>query len=121
MARLQPLPVLPQFLREDLETLHPYRVRRALHELCSLSLISYDGKDVSFSLHPLVHAWARDRLDQREKALWAQIALNTLTESILWPPDDSGEIQGDSEKTYFATWTPVLRHVQLGLILTVVD
>jgi hypothetical protein len=98
MARLQPPPTLPQFLRQDLETLHPYRVRRALHELYSLSLISYDGKDASFSLHPLVHAWARDRLDQREKALWVQIALNTLTESILLPPDDSGEIHGEFRK-----------------------
>lgn len=68
-TRLQPPPTLPQFLRQGQETLHPYRVRQALHELYSLSLISYDGKDASFSLHPLVHAWARDRLDQREKAL----------------------------------------------------
>lgn len=98
VTRLQPPPILPQFLRQGLETLHPYRVRRALHELYSLSLISYDGKDASFSLHPLVHAWARDRLDQREKALWAQIALNTLTESILLPPDDAGEIHGKFRK-----------------------
>ncbi|CZR56280.1 uncharacterized protein PAC_06168 [Phialocephala subalpina] len=98
ITRLQPPPTLPQFLRQDLEALHPYRVRRALHELYSLSLISYDGKDASFSLHPLVHTWARDRLDQREKALWAQIALNTLTESILLPPDDAGEIHGEFRK-----------------------
>ncbi|KAG9240336.1 tetratricopeptide repeat domain protein [Calycina marina] len=98
ITRLQPPPTLPQFLRQDLETLNPYRVRRALHELYSLSLISYDGKDASFSLHPLVHAWARDRLDQREKALWSQIALNTLTESILLPPDDAGEIHAEFRK-----------------------
>ena len=96
--RLQPPATLPQFLRQGQEILHPYRVRRALHELYSLSLISYDGKDASFSLHPLVHAWARDRLDQREKALWAQIALNTLTESILLPPDDTGHIHGEFRK-----------------------
>lgn len=98
IARLQPPPTLPQFLRQDVENLHQYRVRRALHELYSLSLISYDGKDASFSLHPLVHAWAMDRLDQREKALWAQVALNTLTESILLPPDDAGEIHGEFRK-----------------------
>lgn len=98
ISRLQPPPTLPRFLRQDLETLNPYRVRRALHELYSLSLISYDGKDASFSLHPLVHAWARDRLDQREKALWSQIALNTLTESVLLPPDDAGEIHAEFRK-----------------------
>lgn len=96
--RLQPPPVLPMFLRQDRGTLHPYRVRRALHELYSLSLISYDGQDASFSLHPLVHAWATDRLDQRNKALWAQIALNTLTEAILLPPEDTGELHGQFRK-----------------------
>ena len=98
VTRLKPPPILPQLLRQDLETLHPYRVRRALHELYSLSLISYDGKDASFSIHPLVHAWARDRLDQKEKALWSQIALNTLTQSILLPPEDAGEIHGEFRK-----------------------
>jgi hypothetical protein len=97
-TRLQPPPTLPKFLRQNRETLHPYRVRRALHELYSLSLISYDGKDGSFSLHPLVHAWATDRLDQRGKALWAQIALNTLTEAILLPPEDAGESHGQFRK-----------------------
>ncbi len=98
ITRLQPPPTLPQFLKQDIEALNPYRVRRALHELYSLSLISYDGKDASFSLHPLVHRWARDRLDQREKALWAQIALNSLAESILLPPDDAGEIHAEFRK-----------------------
>lgn len=96
--RLQPPSALPQFLRQDLEALDPYRVRLALHELHSLSLISYDGKDASFSLHPLVHAWARDRLNTGEKALWAQIALNTLTESVLLPPNDGGESHGEFRK-----------------------
>jgi hypothetical protein len=93
--RLQPRPVLPRFLRDDVETLHPYRVREALHELYSLSLISYDGKNASFSLHPLVHAWARDRLHRGEKQVWAQMALNTLTQAVLLPPDDAGENHGD--------------------------
>jgi tetratricopeptide (TPR) repeat protein len=98
IKRLQPHPALPQFLRRDLDGSYPYRIRQALHELYALSLISYDGKDASFSLHPLVHAWARDRLSPGEKALWAQIALNTLTESIRLPPDDSGEIHRDYRK-----------------------
>lgn len=73
-------------------------MRLALHELYSLSLISYDGKDASFSLHPLIHAWARDRLEKSAKALWAQIALNTLTEAILLPPHDAGEANGKFRK-----------------------
>lgn len=90
-ARAQPPRLLPEFLRQEPSDLDQYRIRRALHELCSLSLISYDGKDDSFSLHPVVHSWARDRLKSGEQALWAHVALNVLAESILLPPDDSGE------------------------------
>jgi tetratricopeptide (TPR) repeat protein len=98
VTRLQPPHMLPQFLKEDSETLQPYRVREALHELYALSLINYDGKDASFSLHPLVHAWARDRLSPGEKALWAQVALNTVTESVLLPPNDVGESNAEYRK-----------------------
>ncbi|MCJ1244074.1 hypothetical protein MMC30_001271 [Trapelia coarctata] len=59
--------------------------------LRSFSLISYDGKDDSFPLHPVVHAWARDRNSPGSQALWAQVALNTLAEAIQLPPNDSGE------------------------------
>lgn len=98
LSRLEPPSALPRFLRHGIQGLDPYRVRRALHELYSLSLISYDGKDASFSLHPLTHAWARDRLDKSAKALWAQIALNTVTEAILLPPQDIGEVYGQFRK-----------------------
>lgn len=91
LARIQPPPVLPTFLRQVPSRKDPYRIRRALHELRSFSLISYDGKDDSFSLHPVVHCWAKDRLDSGAKVLWAQIALNVLAESIQLPPDDTGE------------------------------
>ena len=88
--RLNPRLVLPEFLRQEPPKLGVYRIRRALHELYSLSLISYDGKDDSFSLHPVVHAWARDRLEKGGQGLWAHIALNVLTESISLPPQDAG-------------------------------
>jgi hypothetical protein len=88
-SRLQPPLVLPEFLRQ--EPLDDYRVRQALHELRSFSLISYAGRDASFSLHPVVHAWARDRIGPGGRALWAHAALNTLAESILLPPGDVGE------------------------------
>lgn len=102
MKRLQPPCLLPRFLKEDTDSLHPFRVTRAISELQSLSLISYDGKGTncdgnyeSFSLHPLVHAWARDRLTAGEKKLWAGIALNTLTQSVQLPPADVGEVHGE--------------------------
>ena len=91
LSRLQPSLILPEFLRQNSPIRDPYRFRKALHELRSFSLISYDGQYSSFSLHPVVHTWARDRLGTGEQALWAQIALNTLAESILLPPDDTGD------------------------------
>ena len=94
-ARLQPPAVLPGFLRQDKGYADPYRIRRALHELSSFSLISYDSKYDSFSLHPIVHSWARDRLPKNQQDLWAQVATNVLSESVLLPPDDSGEAHED--------------------------
>ena len=95
-SRLQPPPVLPEFLRQNSSKADLYRIRRAIHQLSSFSLVSYDGKDDTFSLHPVVHSWARDRLHERERRTWAQIAVNVLSESILLPPDDAGE----SHETY---------------------
>ena len=91
-ARLQPPLVLPRFLRQNLWKMDPHRIRLALSELRSFSLINYDGKDDSFSLHPVVHSWARDRLEVGAKAVWAQAAVNVLADSILLPPGDAGEI-----------------------------
>ena len=90
-ARLQPPLVLPRFLRQNSWELDPHRIRLALIELRSFSLISYEGKDDSFSLHPVVHSWARDRLETGAKAVWAQVAVNVLADSILLPPGDAGE------------------------------
>ena len=90
-ARLQPPLVLPSFLRQSSWELNPHRIRLALIELRSFSLISYDGKDDSFSLHPIIHSWARDRLETGAKAVWAQVAINVLADSILLPPGDVGE------------------------------
>lgn len=91
LSRIQPPPLLPSFLRLSSRN-DPYRIGRALHELCSFSLISYDGKDQCFSLHPVVHRWAKHRLDSGTQTLWAQIALNVLIESVQLPPNDLGEV-----------------------------
>ena len=107
-TRVQPPPVLPDFLRPDPSKLDEYRIRRALQELCSFSLISYDGEDDTFSLHPVVHAWARDRLESGEQALWVQVALNVLAESIRLPPNDTGEIHEDYRRD-------ILPHLDLCL------
>lgn len=91
IARFHSPAILPGFLKQQPFRKDQFRVRRALNELRSFSLISYDGKDDSFSLHPVVHSWAKDRLSKGDQALWAQVALNVLAESIQLPPNDVGE------------------------------
>ena len=87
--RLSPPPILPEFLRQEHSSVDHFRVKRALHELESFSIIKYDESGDSFSLNRLVHAWARDRLTQGEQALWAHVALNTLLESVSLSPGGS--------------------------------
>jgi tetratricopeptide (TPR) repeat protein len=95
---LQPPLILPNFLKDDPARLDQFRVRRALYELYKLSFITYTVKGEAFSLHPLIHSWARDRLDNPEKHVWAQVALNTLVASILLPPNDADDSQGSFKR-----------------------
>ena len=115
--RLQPPLVLPEFLRQGQLKADHYRIRRALHELRSLSLISYDGKHDSFSLHPVVHAWARDRNSPGSQALWAQVALNTLAEAIQLPPNDSGEVHEEFRRDIL----PHLNHCLAACPIQIID
>ncbi|KAI1179614.1 hypothetical protein F4777DRAFT_438505 [Nemania sp. FL0916] len=93
--RLEPPRMFPRFLKDQHDQLDKYRVTWAISELQSLSLISYDGRNRTFSMHPLVHAWARDSLSPSEKSVWASIAFTTLMESILLPPESSPEKDGE--------------------------
>lgn len=91
IRRLTPPPILPEFLRRERARFDPFRVKRALHELESFSIIKYDKSGESFSLHRLVHSWARERLTQGGQALWAHVGLNTLLESLSLPPGRNGQ------------------------------
>ncbi|KAH9902061.1 hypothetical protein F4778DRAFT_736093 [Xylariomycetidae sp. FL2044] len=93
--RLEPPKMLPGLLKDAPDQLDKYRVTWAVSELQSLSLISYDGRNRTFSLHPLVHAWARDSLSVSDRKVWASIAFNTLMESVLLPPQGNPEANGD--------------------------
>jgi tetratricopeptide (TPR) repeat protein len=93
--RLEPPRMFPRFLKDRHDQLDKYRVTWAISELQSLSLISYDGRNRTFSMHPLVHAWARDSLSVSERKVWASIAFTTVMESILLPPEGNPETDGD--------------------------
>ncbi len=59
----------------------PLEFREAVSLLCAFSLVSYDRDESRLSLHPLVHAWARDRLGKAEFDEWSTKILVLLIAS----------------------------------------
>jgi len=94
--------ILPTVIRdaESSATLDVYqlRLREALHFLTQLSLITHHEGTDSYSMHPLVHTWVRERpqMKAREQAVWCEIALHTLSRCVLLPPlNESVDSHGD--------------------------
>lgn len=83
-------PVLPDALRDidGFDRDNEVRLRAALNELTQLSLITYNEHDENYSMHPVVHGWARERpeFSSIEQAIWCQAATTTLAQCILLPP-----------------------------------
>ena len=65
-----------------------YRMRAALAELCRRSLIMFNPVKDSYSMHPIVHKWVRERAEMStaDQAVWCQAAANLLSQAILLPP-----------------------------------
>ena len=84
-------PVLPAVLRED--TFDEARLGDAMDQLASLSLVHYQREEKSYSMHPLIHTWVRERpeMSNAQQAMWCQAASSTLAQSILLPPLDTIE------------------------------
>lgn len=82
--------VLPDVLRDidGFDRDNEVRPRAALNELTQLSLITYNDNDDNYSIHPVVHSWARERPDfsTMEQAVWCQAARTALAQCILLPP-----------------------------------
>ena len=83
-------PVLPECLRldPDLEDFDVWRLREALAELSQRSLIMFHPDKDSYSLHPVVHIWVRERREMKtaDQAIWCQAAATIISQSILLPP-----------------------------------
>ena len=90
LSRDRTPPVLPEILRstDGFSRDSEARLRAALNELTQLSLITYNENDGDYSMHPVVHVWARERPDftSMEQAIWCQAATNALAQCILLPP-----------------------------------
>ncbi|KAI1176241.1 tetratricopeptide repeat domain-containing protein [Nemania sp. FL0916] len=86
------------------------RIRGALSELEKMSLIYYNERSQTYSMHPVVHDWARKRprMKLRHQALWADIAGHVLAASILLPPLGTTT----EDELYHATLLPHVEHIQ---------
>ncbi|MCJ1462094.1 hypothetical protein MMC07_000694 [Pseudocyphellaria aurata] len=96
-------PVLPAMIR-DVEALGSVdedslkdRLRLALKELTQMSLVTHHPRNDSYSIHPLVHTWARKRpqMHTADQAVWCQVAATILTQCILLPPLGDTELDVD--------------------------
>lgn len=82
-------PVLPSILRDvqSPASLDDFddRLRAALSLLAQFSLIYYHEEANSYSIHPLVHVWVRERpqISTGEQAIWCQAAATTLVQAII--------------------------------------
>ncbi|KFY40867.1 hypothetical protein V495_05209 [Pseudogymnoascus sp. VKM F-4514 (FW-929)] len=88
-------PVLPTVLRSagltpefDID-----RLNLALRILSQLSMITYHEKTDSYSMHPLIHTWVRERPQNKigEQAIWYEAAITTLAQRVLIPPFGTSE------------------------------
>ncbi|KAF8851073.1 TPR-like protein [Acephala macrosclerotiorum] len=86
-----------------------FRLRQALGRLSQMSLITHDDSANTYSMHPLVHTWVRERPEMiAEQALWCQAATTTLAQAILLPPHGSSEKEEDMRRNLL----PHINHVR---------
>ena len=105
-------PVLPNFLQDSatFERFGDFRLNAALSELTQLSLITYNDINDSYSMHPVVQMWARERPEFRtgEQAVWCQAATTVLAQCILLPPLASTE----ADERFRHDLLPHINHVR---------
>ncbi|CZR65421.1 uncharacterized protein PAC_15321 [Phialocephala subalpina] len=86
-----------------------FRLRQALGKLSRMSLITHHESADTYSMHPLVHTWVRERPEMiAEQALWCQAATTALAQAIILPPHGSSEKEEDMRRNLL----PHINHVR---------
>ena len=74
---------LPSLLLQQSTSWNSFRFQAALVILENHSLIYRDAdEERTYSMHPMVHSWARERLQSSDQELWSDLAMNTVATSI---------------------------------------
>jgi len=68
--------------KENCTAWDPFSLREATSLLSSFSLIKIETWNNSFSMHPLVHTWTRDRMTPKNQRQWALTSGLELARSI---------------------------------------
>ena len=84
-------PRLPNILLQQGPTWDIYRLRRAFAMLSRFSLVIQHQENDTWSMHPMVHFWARERLDTQDQKVWAEVTATTLALSITPGFESSGQ------------------------------
>ena len=114
LLRLGYRPVLPRMLKKTRGSgpFEELRLREALKVLFQMSLIfaNPDPKDDSYSMHPAVHLWVRERpeMTMADQAVWCQATATILSQSLLLPPLGSDE----ENEIFRRDLLPHVSHVQ---------
>jgi tetratricopeptide (TPR) repeat protein len=82
LLKRQEILISPDILSQKGPTWDKPRFHRALAVLSELSLIYYDSEKGVCSMHPVVHAWARDRVSRELQKRWRDIVTTMLSASI---------------------------------------
>ncbi|KIW02607.1 uncharacterized protein PV09_06055 [Verruconis gallopava] len=80
----------PEILRPDSSEDFQARLRSAIQVLSSYSLVDHELKTRAFMLHPVIHAWARERLSDKDQRKWFDCAMSVLASSISSKLEASG-------------------------------
>ncbi|RMZ68170.1 tetratricopeptide repeat domain-containing [Pyrenophora seminiperda CCB06] len=95
-------PVLPNVIREGRKAnaADVDRLRKAVRQLTQFSLLVESQNSDSYSMHPLVHKWARERpgMSNAAQGVWAEAAATLLSHCILIPPLGNTEDEEEVRK-----------------------
>ena len=88
-----PTIVLPRVFHLQTTAFEGSFARRAIDMLVRISVISESSEAGCYSMHPLVHVWARKRFTSAEQMVWCQAATNVLANSVKLPfvADEPGD------------------------------
>lgn len=73
---------VPDLLHPNRDGDFKARIRSAIRVLSDYSIVEYEPNTRTCGLHPVIHGWARERLDDAEQRKWLSTTISVLSLSI---------------------------------------